>query len=703
MAESFSFAPRPPPVPEQSEPITEPLVWPSQDDATLLATAQLHWRQAEQAEGPWRTKALADKRFEAGEQWPQAIVEDRNRDRRPCLTIDRMGTHLRQIVNEGRQHRPGIVVSAVDDQADPETAKILRGLVRDIEQQSNADIAYTMSRENAVGIGRGFVRVVPVYVDAVTFRQELRILPIRNTFSVYLDPASTMPDGSDANWAFIVSRLAKDDYERTYRKLPHEATSWAAEGDSWFNGSEVQVAEYWWREWHPLELALLEDGQVLPVARVPEAQRSWILKTRTTRVPQVWQAKMNGHEVLEQLPWLGRYLPLAQVVGEVMDIEGELDYRGLTRRLKDPQQMANFWFTAYTEAQALAPKNAFVGAFEQFEGFEQYWQTANSRNFPYLPYKPVQLGGQVLPPPQRQAVEPAVQAMAQGVAMAVDHINAISGYHDQVQDQDPALSGEAIRRRQQGTNTATYHFQDNERWMIRHIGRILIDAIPHYYDEPQTVRIVGDDEQVRQVVLNQQHTDEDGKSVLYDVTVGRYDVRIDGGPSFATKRQDAVDKLGPIIGAAPQLLHIIGDDYFQSLDVDLAQHMAERIRKTMPPQLLEGEPGAAKSKAVAEQMQLAQQAPVLAEELQKTQAQLMQLQQSLQSITMDNQQLRLAVQNKDQELQLKQRLEEHKLALQAQEQAHEARMAALEVQVKEYEARTRRLALDAPVSNGRGL
>jgi hypothetical protein len=407
--------------------------------------------------------------------------------------------------------------------------------------------------------------------------------------------------------------------------------------------------------------------------------------------------------VLEQLQWLGRYLPLAQVVGEVMDIEGELDYRGLTRRLKDPQQMANFWFTAYTEAQALAPKNAFVGAFEQFEGFEQYWQTANSRNFPYLPYKPVQLGGQVLPPPQRQAVEPAVQAMAQGVAMAVDHINAISGYHDQVQDQDPALSGEAIRRRQQGTNTATYHFQDNERWMIRHIGRILIDAIPHYYDEPQTVRIVGDDEQVRQVVLNQQHTDEDGKSVLYDVTVGRYDVRIDGGPSFATKRQDAVDKLGPIIGAAPQLLQIIGDDYFQSLDVDLAQHMAERIRKTMPPQLLEGEPGAAKSKAVAEQMQLAQQAPVLAEELQKTQAQLMQLQQSLQSITMDNQQLRLAVQNKDQELQLKQRLEEHKLALQAQEQAHEARMAALEVQVKEYEARTRRLALDAPVSNGRGL
>lgn len=698
MAESFAFATTTAPT---QDPDAASVQWPSQDDATLLATAQTHWTQAEQAESAWRTKARKDQQFEAGEQWPPGIVEQRDRDRRPCLTIDRMGTHLRQVENEGRQSHQGMVVSAVDDQADPETAKIMRGQIRDIEQQSGADMAYTFARKNAIGPGRGFVRVLPEYIDPFSFKQELRIKPIRNLFSVYLDPAHIMPDGSDTNWAFIVSRMAKDDYERTYRRLPVEATHWAAEGDTWFNGSEVQVAEYYWREQHPLDIALLEGGQVFPVDRVPDDQRGLIVKTRTTRVPYVWWAKINGHEVLEKTRWLGQYIPIAQYVGEIMDQEGEVDYRGMTRRLKDPQQMANYWFTAFTEGVALAPKNAFVGAYEQFQGFEEYWNAANTSNYSYLPYNPAQVAGTVLPPPQRSAVEPAVQAMMQGVAMAADHINAISGYHDQVQDQDPAISGEAIKRRQQGTNNATYHFQDHERWMLRHLGRIIVDAIPHYYDEAQTIRIVGDDEQVRQVLINQHHVDEDGKAQLYDVTVGRYDVRVDGGPSFATKRQDAVDKLSPIMGSSEWLQHTIGDIYFRSLDVDFAEQAANRLKKAMPPELLADEPGAEKFAKAQEQMQLAQKAPLLEEELKKVQGQMMQMQQSMQSLTMDNQQLRLAVQNKERELALKQQLEEHKLALQAQEQAHEARMAELELQVAEFEARTDRMqALQPRATNG---
>ena len=670
------------------------IIWPSQDAATLLATALTHWTQVEAAETTWRRKAEDDKRFVAGEQWHEAVAQQRHEDRRPCLVIDRMGTHLRQIVNEGRQTRPGILVSPVDNQADPETAKILRGLVRDIEQQSNADIAYTTSRENAVQIGRGFVRVLPVYPDPYSFRQELRICAVRNPFSVYLDPTHQEPDGSDANWAFIVTRLAKDVYEQTYGRLPLAAQQWMAEGDRWISEAEVQVAEYWWREWHPMTLALWQ-GQPMPLSQVPEAARTADLKTRTVRVPEVWQAKLNGHEVLEQTKWLGRYLPLAQEVGELMDVNGEVDYRGATRRLKDPQRQVNYWESAKSEMIALAPKSPVIGAAEQFEGLEGYWVSANTRNWPYLPYNPVAVHGALLPPPQRSSVEPPVQAMVQGSAMAADDIKAISGYQDQVpEDAARGISGEAIRRRQQSTNTACYHFQDNERWMIRHLGRILVDAIPHYYDEPQTVRIVGDDDQVRQVRLNERYTDEDGQDVLYDVTVGRYDVRIDGGPSFATKRQDTVDKLGPILSAAPQLLGIIGDDYFQSLDVDLAHHMAERIRKTMPPQLLEGEPGAAKSRQAAEQMQQLEQLPKLVEQLKAQQAQVLSMQQALDSLRFDNQALRLELQNKTGQLQL----QEVKLRIEAEEKAHQARMQQRELDVQWFEAQTDRLKV---AQNGR--
>jgi len=677
---------------------TTPLEFPSQDQAVLLRMARTHWDQAVAAERDWRTKAMADQRFAAGEQWPESILRDRDADDRPCLVIDRMGTHLRQVDNEGRQAHLGIVVSPVDDLADPETAKIIRGHIRDIEQQSRADIAYTCARNHAIRAGRGFVRVLPVYADPFSFQQELRILPIENTFSVYLDPAHTMPDASDVNWAFVVTRLAKDDYTQTYGRLPMEAGTWSAEGDDWFTESEVQVAEYFWREWHPMTLALLENKDVMPVRMVPEG--ATIVRTRETKVPQVWWAKINGHEVLEQSRWLGQYIPIAQEIGELDNLNGQRDYKGMVRRLKDPAQMGNYWYTAYTEAQALAPRNAFVGTAAQFEGYEDYWDTANKRNWARLIYNDVAAkGGGTLPPPQRSAVEPAVQAMAQGLAMSTDQLNAISGYHEQVQDQDPAISGEAIRRRQQGSNTATFHFQDHERWMLRHLGRILVDAIPYYYDEAQSIRIVGDNDEPRQVTINERYTDDDGKSVLYDVTVGKYDVRVDGGKTYATKRQEGAERLGQLLTAIPELVQVIGDDYVQSLDFDLAQHAAERIRKTMPPQLLEGEPGAAKSRAVAEQMQQLQQVPQMAEQLKQQASQLAQMQQAVQQQSETIQQQALQLMNKQGEL----ALQRAKLDLEREKQQHEWMATQRELGIDQFEADTDRIeAMQRPTQNGTG-
>lgn len=227
--------------------------------------------------------------------------------------------------------------------------------------------------------------------------------------------------------------------------------------------------------------------------------------------------------------------------------------------------------------------------------------------------------------------------------------------------------------------------------MVRHLGRILVDAIPHYYDEPQTIRILGEDDQPQQVKLNQKHINEDGKEVLYDVTVGRYDVRIDGGPSYATKREEAEEKIGRLLVGSEYLQPLMSDVYVGSMDVDYAHMLSERIKKTMPPELLEGEPGAKKYTQTQQALQMRRQLPQLQEQMRQQQAENQQLKQALQSMTMDNQQLRLAVQNKDHELALKQRLEQDKLQLQAMEQAHEARMAELEVRIARFEAQTDRM------------
>lgn len=663
--------------------------WPSEDDTYLCECAREHWRIAEEAESEWRDRALDDLKFAHGEQWHPMLLQAR-KDRQ-CLVIDRSGTPLRQIVNEGRQNRLGITVSPAGNGATMETAKTIKGLIRNIEQQSSADIAYTTARGHAVNIGRGYVRVLPVYSDDFSFDQELRVVPVRNPFSVRLDPRHTVPDGSDANWFFVVERVSRSLYEQEHGKLPVEATAWAATGDDWLTPDEVQIAEYWWREWHPMDLALLASGEVKPVRSLEEAEKRQIQDRRTARVPQVWYAKINGYQVLHKSRWKGRFLPIAQFVGELWDIKGKIDYQGLTRRLKDPQRQYNYFESAKAELVALAPKAPFIAAFQQIEGFQSFWATANTHPHAYLPYQPVVVAGQVLPPPQRQTAEPPIQAMVAGAQLAADEIKAISGYYDPaLGQQTPDQSGVAIGKRQMATNTGSFHYVDNERWMIRHIGQILIDAIPFYYSGERSTRIVGDDGRAQQVTLNTKEPYRDpetGEDVLYDVTTGKYDVTVDAGPSFATKRQEAVATLKELMAAAPNLMQIIGDDFLGSLDVDLAEHMSERIRKTMPPALLQGEPGAEKYQAAQEQLQQLQQLPMLQQQMQQAQKQLMQMQQAVESLTQTNQQLNLALTNKQREHEL----ENRKLDIEEQDKIRQANIDA-------YKAESERLKITMSTS-----
>lgn len=666
----------------------EPTRWPSQDDEYLCECAREHFALAGEYESEWRERALDDQRFAHGEQWHPALLQAR-KDRQ-CLVIDRSGTPLRSIVNEGRMNRLGIVVSPMGNGATMDTAKMIKGLIRNIENQSFSDIAYTTARMNAVTMGRGYVRVLPAYVDDFSFDQELRILPIRNMFSVHLDPHHTMPDGSDINWGFIVERLSRKAYEQEHGALPAESAAWAATGDTWIGTDEVQIAEYYWREWHPLDLVQLDDGTIKPVSRLERDERERIVERRTAKAPQVWWAKINGYQLLgKKTRWQGRYIPIAQQVGECWDIEGRADYQGLTRRLKDPQRQYNYWESAKAEAIALAPKAPFIGAAAQFEGYQQFWSTANVVPHAYLPYHPVVIGGQVLPPPQRQTAETPVQAMVQGSMQAADEIKAISGYHDPaLGDASPDQSGVAIGKRQAATNVASYHFGDNERWMIRHIGRILVDAIPFYYSGPRTERIIGDDERGRQVQLNQEHVDPDtGKPVLYDVTVGRYDVSIDAGASFSTKRAEAVDKLSGVIAAVPQLMQIIGDDYLGALDFDLAEHAAERIRKSMPPALLQGEPGAEKYRAAQEQLQQLAQLPMLQQQVQQQQKQLLQMNEAIQSLSQTNNQMQLELANKQREQELQMR----KMEIEQSDKDRQRILEEKKLEISAYEAETKRL------------
>jgi uncharacterized protein HemY len=160
--------------------------------------------------------------------------------------------------------------------------------------------------------------------------------------------------------------------------------------------------------------------------------------------------------------------------------------------------------------------------------------------------------------------------------------------------------------------TFTYH--DNLARAIQYEAKILLDLIPKIYDTERVVRIMGEDEAEEMVRINQ--TLPTGETVN-DITLGKYDVTVDIGPSYSTKRQEAAEGMMQAINANPQLWNTMGDLLAKNLDWPGADEMAKRFKKMAPPGLIEDEDG--------EPSQAEQQA----QQMQQMQAQMAQMQMQI--------------------------------------------------------------------------
>lgn len=622
----------------------------STSDEEILRLARERFLLAQEAEADIRKEALDDLEFRAGRQWPDDIKMQRVIDNRPCLVINRIPQFIRQITNDQRKNRPSIKVSPIDDKADVETAKILQGMIRHIEYNSSAELAYDTAFEGAVTKSFGFFRIITDYIDPMSFDQEILIKRIRNSFSVYMDVNSKEPDCSDANWGFIFEDIPNDEYKADYgdSKLA-SSNEWRSIGDQtpgWVQESTVRVAEYFYKEYKTITLALLSNGFTADKAKLtPEVLKEvQIVRERKAKIPVVKWCKINGHEILEKTDWLGKWIPIIPVVGDELDINGKRVLEGIVRHAKDPQRMYNYWASTETETIALAPKAPWIVAEGQVPPeYQAQWANANSKNHAYLPYKTTSVNGQLAPPPQRNVFEPPVQAISQARGLAADDMKATTGIYDaSLGNQSNEQSGIAITRRNQQSETSNFHFIDNLSRALRHAGRILVDLIPKVYDTQRSVRILGENGDEEVVAINQMF-DKDGKNKIHNLQAGLYDVTVETGPSYSTKRQEAVASMIDLTKVYPQVAQVAGDLMVRNMDWSGAQEIADRLKKTLPPGIAD-EPDK-------------KQPPIPPQ----VQAQMQQMGQLIDKLTTELTQSTEAIKNKTYELQSKERIEMAKL------------------------------------------
>ena len=143
--------------------------------------------------------------------------------------------------------------------------------------------------------------------------------------------------------------------------------------------------------------------------------------------------------------------------------------------------------------------------------------------------------------------------------------------------------------------------------LFRSTGKIILDLIPKIYDTQRVVRIIGADGTPDIVTLNQPvQTAEGIEKVLNDVTVGEYDVVMDTGPAFQTRRQQAVEAMMPLM-AKEEIFQAAGDLFFRNMDFPGADVIADRLAAMNPLAQIDE-----KSEVPPQvQMQLAQQQQVI--------------------------------------------------------------------------------------------
>ncbi|OYV50414.1 MAG: hypothetical protein B7X10_01305, partial [Burkholderiales bacterium 21-58-4] len=493
---------------------------------------------------------------------------------------------------------------------------MINGIGRHVEVRSEASVAYDLASEQAVVAGEGYFRMIAEYVSPNSFHKDLRIMPIRNIFSVYMDPSAIMPSGQDQKWCLITVKMKRQEYKRLY---PNAKNINFVDLDrdrsrlEWEDKEEIRLAEYFrirevketlylikgqggeeFTLYHS-ELPRNLEGKInLEDAKQRLAERGlYIESERESAKKRVEWFRLNGLVVVERQIIPGSYIPVFRVDGNVADIDGRIRRRGMVETMMDAQRMVNYGEVAKIKRLGLAPKAPWIAAEGQLDGHPE-WDDANIKPYSVLTYKPIILetstGPVVPPPPQRQSPAQIESGFSDFVDSMKSNLMAVSGMPNEPGQPNAdgiVVSGMAIKRRQWLSDQSHFQYYDNLTQAIAQCWRVMVEWIPVYFSEDRMQRIIGEDSTPQMVPINRKQIEQETgiSRVKNDLSIGRYDVVMDTGPGYDTKREEGAETLLSML-QSPALAEIVAksapDLVFRSIDHPYMQELADRLMAQTP-------------------------------------------------------------------------------------------------------------------------
>jgi len=572
-----------------------------------------------------REPAIEDAEFFAGKQWDDKIRARRELKRKPVLTVNRTVAYVGQIVGNRRMNETVIKVLP-ESGGKKEVAITRQGLIRNIEKTNKAGRAYDTALQNATigGIGNFGVRLD--YATNDVFDQDIKIDEYPDAFSIVWDRLRIDKTGRDANHVFKVETMPRTVFEDKYpgfqaEDMTDDVNISSSGAGGWFTADDVRVVEFWRMRYRKKWLALTADNRVITItedeaeaagenpniAKHPADGSPYI---RLAEIPYAEKYVMNGSAILAgpyELP-ISR-LPFFRVPGWEITIAGKTHRFGLLRFLKDPQRLHNYWRSTIAEKLMMTPRARWVASDGAVAGRETQWRNAHLSDDPLLIWN----GDSGQAPVYTQPAQLEV-ALIQESNMSVQDMRDVSNLHEAAMGQTSnEVSGKAIVARQRVSDVGTIVYHDNTNDAISEAGEVINELIPVAFDTARTIRTLDPNDKENFVRINDP-TDPESQ----DISIGRYSTAIVTGPNVVTRRIEAQESMNAIFNAAPQAMASTLDLYVKTQDWPGSDEFAKRIRKTLPPNLIDANDlDPAEREQFEQQQQAAQAAQQQQEQVQQ--------------------------------------------------------------------------------------
>jgi len=522
-------------------------------------------------------------------QWEPEIYHQYKKNSRPRYTLDKCNPIVSQIAGQLKLTNFGIKVNPANDESNEDIAKIMAGMVRNIQRVSQFPQITSVAARNMVATGIDGWMITQDWAEGAAFHQDLFIKPVYSFVdSVWFDPNSQRRDRSDAKWAVKLTAMSKQAYDAKFPEGSGQSINQDRSSNSYANKpDQVVVGEFYWVEEVTDTLYLMNDGSVYSqddfdkygeqfAARGLSVERTRKHKKRVVKFRQL----DGGDWLSDEKETVFNWIPIIPTYGNYNVVENKLIFKGVVEPLMDGQRIYNYARSRQIEEGALSPRDKYWMTPEQAEGHESSLETMNTNSEAVQFYNSVENAA----PPYKGGtamVNPSLEATAQSANQDITQAGGV--FASNLGDNPRAQSGVAIDALQSRGDVVTVEYYEAMEVAIEHTCRILINAIPKVYDGTRIVRILGEDGMPENVDINRVAVNpETGRpEVVNDISKGRYEISCSAGKSFDSRQQESISAILEVAALDPSIIQEGADILLKNTNAPGLDVLAERRRAAL--------------------------------------------------------------------------------------------------------------------------